>query len=164
MITEATIQKVSEALSSIEEQDLAASQIEQNQPALYNLIFGYPEDYSEFEADFQCIFGMLIWKTMIDEYPEIKKISFDDIESTLEKNSIILTQIDELADGDAMVFVEKLTENYQQSELLVFAISALVYADEEDDGSEENYVIREDMKGSLLLVLKTSLDCLNEAR
>lgn len=167
MISEELIEDVAGRLAELNQED--ASELirifSEEQPEIFGAIVSSPEEYTEAESEIQLYLGLLIWQAMKTHKENLPAVSENTIERTIEKNIAILEKIDDDSEGDAFVFVENLMDNYAQPNLLLYVVESLLTGEENEDMIDEEGMpqIREEVKGSLLLLLKTVIDCLDAA-
>lgn len=167
MISEELIEDVARRLAELDQED--ASELirifSEEQPEIFGAIVNPPEEYTEAESEIQLYLGLLIWQAMKAYKGNLPEISEKAIEKMVEKNIAILEKIDDDSEGDAFVFVENLMDNYAQPNLLLYVVESLLTGDDDEEMTDEDGMpqIREEVKGSLLLLLKTVIDCLDAA-
>lgn len=171
MITEEFIESVAMEMAQLDQDEAEAliAEFQTEQPAVFNVVISVPEEFTDEEAEIQLYLGLLIWKTM-KTYCKLQldgklqlEVTEEKVAQTVQKNISLLEQIDEDSEGDALVFVERVMDNYPQHELLRYTLETLVAYDDDSYDDENLQPVREDMKGFVLLTIKTAIDCLDAA-
>ncbi|GAB1431141.1 hypothetical protein MASR2M18_19760 [Ignavibacteria bacterium] len=171
MITEEFIESVAMEMAQLDQDEAEAliAEFQTEQPAVFNVVISVPEEFTDEEAEIQLYLGLLIWKTM-KTYCKLQsngnlqsEVTEEKIAQTVQKNISLLQQIDEDSEGDALAFVERIMDDYPQQELLRYVLETLVSYDDEEYDAENILEVREDMKGFVLLTIKTAIDCLDAA-
>ena len=105
------------------------------------------------ERELLVYMGINVWKMMSQGEGPMPKVT-DKILDKVEKNNYKMLDFLEGESGaDFSATVEKIFSNYNQPEVLRYVVEALF--EDEEEGVE----IRDEIKGMLMLNLKTVIDC-----
>lgn len=88
--------------------------------------------------------------------PMVTEAALDDAE---DRNLAILESMQDESPGDFWVAIKNLIQNYNQIEVLKYVLEALM---EEDDEFTTDHSVREEMKGMMLIYLKSVIDCFDQ--
>lgn len=165
MITEEFIESVAMDLAQLDQKEAEAliAEFQSEQPAVFNIVASVPDEFLDEEAEIQLYLGMLVWKTIKTYRKSQTEVTEEKAGQTVQMNIALLERIDEDSEGDALAFVERIMDDYPQQELLRYVLEMLVAYDDEEYDAEDTHPVREEMKGFVLLTIKTAIDCLDAA-
>lgn len=153
------IEEVWKSMTMLDEQasmDIVDT-FEQHQPALLEYLMSPPEEFSEAEAENLMYAGIVVWKTFDMYGPKITKIEEDEIYAIEDNNIDVMMTLEGESAGDGIAVIERMLDAYPQPHVLASIAEILLVEDEEDD---EEDMISDQARGTMMLVLKTVLDAL----
>jgi len=111
--------------------------------------------FNQDEQEQMLYLGAVIWRIMLQGNKPLIKVTGDILDEAEKEN---IKMLEYLADGSETDFIDttkKIINNYPQSEVLKYVVEALM------EEPEEEYPIRDESKGYMLIYLKTIIDCFN---
>lgn len=156
-----TIELASEEINELDDQkvDALIEKFSNEQPYIMTYLMAiYDEDLSEEERELLFFIGIKIWYTFLKIAKNIPIITEEEIDNAEADNDDMLNYLEAEDEEGFESFTESLMENYAQSELFNFALAGLMDDEEEDDA----YNISEEVRGAMLIALKTVIDCFDK--
>ena len=102
------------------------------------------------------LIGLILWKILSEEKPDLRQITMDDLTTAETTNLKFLEEMEAGSEMDHMAGLQNLMATYNQVPLLSAVIEALMA-----DSEEEPELASENI-GLALLHLKSVLDCLDQ--
>ena len=148
VITEDQVDEAALVIGNLNDYEELLVTLSETQPALINYL--YSESFQSFTAEEQQLFlfvGLVIWKSIDQQYDAIPELSEEDIANTEEKNWNLM---DSLSKGDFRTRLTPFFDEYSQEDLLAFV--------EDSVTPDEDNVVTEEGKEYLFISLKTIID------
>ena len=124
------------------------------QPIIIAFLMAAGHDaFNQNERELLLYLGINIWKIMSQGEAPIPKITEKMLEKCENNNYKLLDYLDGETAAGYQRAIELIFENYHQTEILKYVVEAL-FEENDDDVN-----IRDNMKGLMMLHLKTVLDC-----
>jgi hypothetical protein len=128
------------------------------QPDLITFILSAADGIGERVGEFAGFVTFVVWKIFRSQTRgTLKRITSDAIQRKLEENEQALMSLDDSGEDDDAA-IRKITP---QPMVFAAVLAAMAAAEEEE---EQPLVLNEDDKGELILLLKTAIDTLDDAR
>ena len=102
------------------------------------------------------LIGLIVWKIFTAEYPQLKSISREELESAEEKNIKFLEELEAGSEMEHMSALQNLMATYNQIDVLNSVIEALMAGNEDEPELAGEHI------GLALLHLKTVVDCFDQ--
>jgi hypothetical protein len=153
------IEEVWKSMTILDEQTSMemVDSLEQQQPALLEYLMTPPEEFTIEESENLMYAGIVVWRVFNEYGPPIDLISEDDIYEIEDKNIDVMMTLERESAGDGIAVIERMLEAYPQPHLLASIAEILLVEDEEDEDEE---LISDQARGTMMLILKTVLDSL----
>jgi len=148
VITEDQVDEAALVIGNLNDYEELLVTLSETQPALINYL--YSESFQSFTAEEQQLFlfvGLVIWKSIDQQYDAIPELSEEDIANTEEKNWNLM---DSFSKGDFRTRLTPFFDEYSQEDLLAFV--------EDSVTPDEDNVVTEEGKEYLFISLKTIID------
>ncbi|MBC8183003.1 hypothetical protein H8E88_18015 [candidate division KSB1 bacterium] len=108
--------------------------------------------FNRYEQELFLFMGINVWKMMSQGKKPLPKVTEKILDKVEDNNFKMLDYLDGEAGIGFTETVEQFISNYNQPEILRYVVEALF---EEEEGVE----IRDEMKGMIMVYLKTVIDC-----
>ena len=139
-----------------EEAPRLVERLERRQPNLLSYLLATGGDILEQEERSVVFFmGVLLWYVIDSLEIEVPEIPLEMLVSTEEKNFEMLEYLAGEPDSEFMSTVEKIMDQYNQSDLLHYIIGKIMEEPEKDVQVSENHI------GVMAIYLKTVIDCID---
>ncbi|MCX7766200.1 MAG: hypothetical protein N2246_05780 [Candidatus Sumerlaeia bacterium] len=143
------------------------NRLAKEQPEILVYLLTVNEDmFSEAERQELVYLGLVVWQTMTQGIKSPVQITAEDIITAENANYDFIASMFQGSPDGYMLAIDNLFKNYSQPALLNFIVEALMEENElsEEDEEMEISPIREEVKGYMLVSLKTIIDCLDKKR
>ncbi len=108
------------------------------------------------EQELLLYLGVVVWQIMSQGSTPLPKVTEGILDEVEESNIKMLEYLEGESETDFIETVEKIIGNYNQPEVLRYAIEALM------EESAEECLIRDEYKGIMFINLKTVIDCFDK--
>lgn len=160
-IDESVIEAAWDEVTSLSEPRVRVEmeRLSREQPDLITFIFGATEGLGQRASEFAGFVTFVLWRIFRSETRgKLKRITSDAIQRKLEENEKSLMSLDDAGQEIDEAAIRRLTP---EPMVFVAVLAAIAAAEEEE---EQPLVLSEDDKGELILLLKTAIDTLDDAR
>ncbi|MFM8840024.1 MAG: hypothetical protein ACKOFB_02885 [bacterium] len=134
--------------------------LEQDQPALLEYLMSPPEEFTEAESENLLYAGIVVWKIFDTFGPDIRVVTEEEIFDIEDTNIDVMMTLEGESAGDGIAVIERMLDTYPQPHLLASIAELLLVEDEE---VEEDDIISDQARGTMMLILKTVLDAMISA-
>jgi len=134
--------------------------LEQDQPALLEYLMSPPEEFTEAESENLLYAGIVVWKIFDTFGPDIRVVTEEEIFDIEDTNIDVMMTLEGESAGDGIAVIERMLDTYPQPHLLASIAELLLVEDEEVD---EDDIISDQARGTMMLILKTVLDAMISA-
>lgn len=139
------------------------NQLAKEQPLILAYLMAAGEDLlNQNEQELLLYLGMVVWQIMSQGDTPLPEVTEETLDAIEDINIKMLEYLEGETDSDFAFTVETIFKNYNQPEVLKYVIEALMEDEDEDEDEDEEVVIRDEMKGMLLIYLKTIIDCFDK--
>lgn len=139
-----SVQKAAELIYLMEEQ----------QPFVLAYLLGVGGDtLNRDERELLLYLGEVVWQIMSQGDTPLTKITGDVLDEVEESNWKMIEYLQGESEAGFIDTVREIINNYGQPEVLRYVVEALM------EEEEEGCLIREERKGTMLMYLKTVIDC-----
>ena len=114
---------------------------------------------TEEEHEIMLYIGLVVWQIMNSGKSRLPMVTEAALEDAEDRNLKILESMQDESPGDFWVAIKNLIQNYNQIEVLKYVLEALM---EEDEDFAVDDSVREEMKGMMLIYLKSVIDCFDQ--
>lgn len=127
------------------------------QPLILAYLMAAGEDMlNQDEKELLLYLGVVVWQIMSQGSAPLPKVTEETLDAIENSNVKMLEYLEGESEIDFIETVENIFTNYNQTEVLKYVVEALM---EEED--EESF-IRDEVKGIMLIYLKTVIDCFDK--
>lgn len=156
-IVEETWQKLGQI--SFPEVPKLVDELKNKQPLLLAYLLAVDHDIlNEDERELLLYLGINIWKMMSKGDKPLKEVTEKSLKENEKNNESMVKYIADEPDFDKTVI--NIAENYNQKEILMYVIEALMENEPDEDGTYCD--IRDEYIGAMFMSLKTVIDCLDQ--
>ncbi len=144
------------SMSPSEAPALVHSMSEEQPAVLAYLLASGMDNFNEDEREILLYVGIVIWQIM-RAGGCLEPVSEETLEAVEARNLAMLQYLESECDGDFDRAVQLIFENYNQIEVLKYAIEAVL-----EHEPDEEPLVREENRGLMVYFLKNVIDCLDE--
>jgi len=131
-----------------------AYRMQEEQPIILAYLLAAGRDIlNQDERELLLYLGVVVWRMMSQGSRPLTKITEDILNKMERSNMKMIEYLEDESEAGFMDATKKMIENYPQREVLKYAVEALM------EEQEEGCVIRDENKGTIMLCLKTVIDC-----
>jgi hypothetical protein len=145
------------------------NQLAKEQPLILAYLMAAGEDLlNQDEQELLLYLGMVVWQIMSQGDTPLPEVTEETLDAMEDINIKMLEYLEGESDSDFAFTVETIFKNYNQPEVLKYVIEALMEEEDEEEEEHEDeteadeVAIRDEMKGMLLIYLKTLIDCFDK--
>ena len=120
----------------------------------YLLAVGH-DIFNQEEQELFVFLGVVIWRIMSQGDTPLPKVTEEIIDEAEDANFKMLEYLEGESEADFNETTENMLTNYNQQEVLRYVLEAIM------EEPEDDFEIREDNKGMMMIYLKTVIDCLD---
>ena len=169
-VPEEIVEQTWEELSdlSFEESEELIHDLTEEQPYVLAYLMGIGTDIlNEGEREVLLYLGMTVWKMMDNaSLHNLPRVTDIDLDAADKRNLQVLETLEGESPGDFYATVKRFMTDYNQPEILKFVVETLMEEEgdlfEFDEDDEEIEEVREEMKGMMMIFLKTLIDSLDK--
>jgi hypothetical protein len=155
-VIENTRQQIAEY--TLDQGEQLAKRFAEEQPAVMNYLMTVDDEMlDQDERELLFYIGAVVWQTMAQGEGQLPMISDEAVQAAVQANQKMLEPIAGLTDADAAIVVQTLVLHYGQPEVLKYVIKSLMEA-------VSNEEVRPDNVGTIMINLKTVIDCFNASQ
>jgi len=118
----------------------------------YLLAAGH-ETLNQDEQELLLYIGIVVWQIMLQGSKPLTKVTKSALDEAEKANIKMLEYLEGESEADFMETTKKIISNYPQPEVSKYLVEALT------EESEEDSVITDKGKGTMMIYLKTVIDC-----
>ena len=132
------------------------NKMSEDQPVIITYLMAVGEDMlNQDEKELLLYLGVVVWKIMSEEKMTLSSVTEETLDTVDDSNMKMLQYLEGETEFDFIETVGTIFKNYNQPEVMRHVVEALM----EDT---EDYTIRDEMKGVMLIYLKTVIDCFDK--
>ena len=137
-----------------EELPKMVEQLTNEQPVILAYLMAVGDDFfNQDERELLLYLGIVIWKIMSQGNMPLPEVSEEQLDEIEDSNIKMLEYLEDESNTDFITTVALLIDDYNQPEVLKYVVEALM------EDSEEEYDIRDENTGIIMIYLKTVIDC-----
>lgn len=132
------------------------NKLSEEQPVILAYLMAVGEDMlNQDEKELLLYLGVVVWQIMSQAKTPLPPVTEETLDAVDDSNMKMLEYLEGESEFDFIQTVETIFKNYNQPEVMRYAVEALM----EDN---EDYTIRDEMKGVMIIYLKTVIDCFDK--
>jgi hypothetical protein len=151
-IVEKTWEKVG-SMSPLQGQKMI-EQMSKQQPVILAYLMAVGDDlFNEDERELLLYLGVVVWQIMLQGDAPLSKVTEKALDKAERTNIKMLERFTNRSLNQMAKGVKEMLGNYNQKEVLSYVVEALM------EEPEEGCLIRDEVKGIMMIFLKTVIDC-----
>jgi len=150
------VEQTWQSMCTMETEELPkiVEQLTNEQPIILAYLMAVGDDFfNQDERELLLYLGIVIWKIMSQGNKPLPEVSEEQLDEIEDSNMKMVEYLEDESDNDFITTVATLINNYNQQEVLKYVVEALM------EDSEDEYDIRAENTGILMIHLKTIIDC-----